>query len=174
MDCGVSKVFGIGLLYCYVIWITGLCWSSVLYLSSTLINCYLLNICIHVSAKGPNLLCLVSWQYWYLLHRTFSSIQILKIKSITYKGCVNDFRELPTRPGVPTINLPIVTKPGKPFLTGELFIENAIAMSIELKLVIISQSEDKHFICKSYFQKLILKDVFKQMFICVFVYFIYY
>ena len=101
-------------------------------------------------------------------------MQILKIKSITYKGCVNDFRELPTRPGVPTINLPIVTKPGKPFLTGELFIENAIAMSIELKLVIISQSEDKHFICKSYFQKLILKDVFKQMFICVFVYFIYY
>ena len=110
----------------FVIWITGLCWSSVLYLSSTLINCYLLNICIHVSAKGPNLLCLVSWQYWYLLHRTFSSIQILKIKSITYKGCVNDFRELPTRPGVPTINLPIVAKPGnwfwKTFLNKCLFV----------------------------------------------------
>ena len=89
--------------------------SSVLNLSSTLINCYLLNICIHVNAKGPN-----------LLHWTFSSMQILKIKLITYKGCVNDFRELPTRPGVPTINLPIVAKPGnwfwKTFLNKCLFV----------------------------------------------------
>ena len=47
-------------------------------------------------------------------------MQILKIKSITYKGCVNDFRELPTRPGAPTINLPIVIKPGKPATHGTL------------------------------------------------------